>query len=214
MPSSEVLDLLSIEVNENGYTRYVGVLIARDVPAKNVMTVDECKLKDYKSETLATLECVPFLKPWVQEYLTSKLRILLRHEIEVGPDLDTLEKHSSEAFDLVSGDANKRDYKDYVEMLIARGLLDKNAMIVAYNKSYCGCPSALFESCFLEEKDPKTRSNTYKDRYQSTVLTPGVFLSCSSLSGPRNLPTSQKYGGYDQCSSPMKNLWASSTTLR
>ena len=75
--------------------------------------------------------------------------------------------HSSEAFDLVSGDTNKRDYKDYVEMLIARGLLDKNAMIVAYNKSYCGCPSALFESCFLEEKDPKTRSNTYKDRYRA-----------------------------------------------
>ena len=141
----------------------------------------------------ASLECVPFLKPWVQECLTSKLRTLLRHEIEGGPDFDTLEKmHSSEAFDLVSGDANKRDYKDYVEMPIARGLLDKNAMIAAYNKSYCGFPSALFESSFVEEKDPKTRSNTYKDRYQSTVLTPGVFLSCSSLSGPSNLPTSPK----------------------
>ena len=67
MPSSEMLDLLSIEVNENGYIRYVGVLIARGVPAENVMTVDKCKLKDYKSETLATLECVPFLKPWVQD---------------------------------------------------------------------------------------------------------------------------------------------------
>ena len=191
MPSSEVLDLLSIEVNENGYIHYVGVHIARGIPAKNVMTVDECKLKDYKNETLASLECVPFLKPWVQEYLTSKLRILSRHE--VGPDFDTLEKmHSSEVFDLVSGDANKSDYKDYVEMLIARDLLEKNAMIVANNKSYCGFPSALLESCFLEEMDPKTRSNTYKDRFQSTVLTLGVFLSCSSLSGPRNLPTSPK----------------------
>ena len=96
---------------------------------------------------------VSFLKPWVQECLTSKLRTLLRHEIEGGPDFDTLEKmHSSEAFDLVSDDANKRDYKDYVEMLIARGLLDENAMIAAYNKSYCGFPSALFESSFLEER--------------------------------------------------------------
>ena len=69
-------------------------------------------------------------------------------------------------------------------------LLDFNAMIVADNKSYCGFPSALLESCFLEETDPKTGSNTNKDRYQSTVLSPGVFLSCSSLSGPRNLPTS------------------------
>ena len=92
----------------------------------------------------------------------------------------------------MSGDANNSDYKDYVEMPIARGLLDKNAMIAAYSKSYCGFPSALFESSFLEEKDPKTRSNTYKDRYQSTVLTPGVFLSCSSLSGPCYLPTSPK----------------------
>ena len=68
--------------------------------------------------------------------------------------------HSSEAFDLVSGDANKREYKDYVEMPIARGLLDKNAMIAAYNKSHCGFPSALFASSFFGEKDPKTRSNT------------------------------------------------------
>ena len=127
MPSSEVLDLLSIEVIENGHIRYVGVLIAWSIPAKNVMsisaknvmTVDECKLKHYKSETPASLECVPFLKSWIQECLTSKRRILLRHEIEDGPDIDTLEKmHFSEAYDLMSGDANKRDYKEYVEMLL------------------------------------------------------------------------------------------------
>ena len=62
--------------------------------------------------------------------------------------------------------------------------------MVIDNKSYCGFPSALLESCFLEETEPKTRSNTNKDRYQSTVLSPGVILSCSSLSGPRILPTS------------------------
>ena len=119
--------------------------------------------------------------------------ILPRHEIEVGPAYGTLDKMpSSEAFDLVSGDVNKRDYKDYVEMLIARGLLDKNAMTAAYNKLYCGFLSALFESSFLEEKDPMTRSNTCKDRSQSIVLTPDVFLSCSSLSRPSNLPTSPK----------------------
>ena len=108
-------------------------------------------------------------------------------------EIDTLEKmHSSEAFGLASGDENKSDYKYYVEMLIARYLLEENAMIVANNKLYCGFPSALLESCFLEEMDPKTRSNTYKDRFLSTLLTPGVFLSCSSLSGPRNQPTSPK----------------------
>ena len=132
-----------------------------------------------------------YVKPWVQECLISMPNILPRHEIEVGPVYDILDKMpSSEAFDLVSGDANKREYKCYVEMLIARGLLDKNAMIVADNKSYCGFPSALSESCFLEETEPKTRSNTKKDRDQSTVLSPGVILSCSSLTGPRIQSTS------------------------
>ena len=49
--------------------------------------------------------------------------LLSRREIEVGPALDTLEKMpSSEAFDLVSIDANKSEYMRYVEVLIARGL--------------------------------------------------------------------------------------------
>ena len=162
-----------------------------------------------KSKTPASPEYVPFLKPWVQECLTSKLRTLL------GADFDTLEKmHSSEAFDLVSGDVNKRDYKDYVEMLIARGLLDKNAMTAAYNKLYCGFLSALFESSFLEEKDPMTRSNTCKDRFQSTVLTPDVFFHVPASPDPATCTTPQKYGGDNQSSSPMKNSWASRTTLR
>ena len=74
--------------------------------------------------TLVSIEIDPFLKPWVQECLTSMPNILSRHEIEVGPALDTLEKMpSSEAFDLVFIDANKSEYKRYVEVLIARGLL-------------------------------------------------------------------------------------------
>ena len=138
------------------------------------------------------LETDRYVKPWVQECLISMPNILPRHGIEVGPAHDTLDKMpSSEAFDLVSGDANKREYKCYVEMLIARGLLDKNAMIVADNKSCCGFPSALSESCLLEETEPKTRSNTKKDRVQSTILSPGVILSCSSLTGPRIQSTSR-----------------------
>ena len=86
---------------------------------------------------------------------------------------------------LASVDANKREYKRYVEMLIARGLLDKNAMIVADNTLYFGFESTLSESCFLEVTEPKTRSNTKKERDLITVLSPGVILSCSSLTGPR-----------------------------
>ena len=67
MPSSEALDLVSIDANKNGYMRYVGVLIARGIPAKNAMTVDESTLKDCENETLVSLELDPFLKPWVQE---------------------------------------------------------------------------------------------------------------------------------------------------
>ena len=148
-------------------------------------------LKGCENETLVSLEIDPFLKPWFQECLTSMPNILSRREIEVGPALDTLEKMpSSEAFDLVSVDANKREYKRYVEVLIARGLLDKNAMIVADNTLYCGFPSTLSESCFLDVTEPKTRSNTTKDRDLIIVLFPGIILSCSSMTGPRIQSTS------------------------
>ena len=165
MPSFEVFELVSIDANKSGYMRYVEVLIARGLPAKNAMKVDDSTLKDCENETLVSLEIDPFLKPWVQECLTSIPNILSRHEIEVGPAFDTLEKiPSSEAFDLVSIDANKREYKRYTEVLIAQGLLDKNAMIVADNTLYCGFPSTLSESCFLDVTEPTTRSNTTKDR--------------------------------------------------
>ena len=93
-------------------------------------------LKGCETATLVSLEIDPFLK-----CLVSMPNILSRHEIEVGPALDTLEKMpSSEAFDLVFIDANKSEYKRYVEVLIARGLLAENAMIVADNTLYCGIP--------------------------------------------------------------------------
>ena len=48
------------------------------------------------------------------------------------------------------------------------------------------CP----ESCFLVVTEPKTRSNTTKDRDLIIVLFPGIILSCSSLTGPRIQSTS------------------------
>ena len=148
-------------------------------------------LKGCENATLVSLEIDSFLKPWVRDGLALMPNLLSRREIEVGPALDTLEKMpSSEAFDLVSVDANKREYKRYVEVLIARGLLDKNAMIVADNTLYCGFPSTLSESCFLDVTEPKTRSNTTKDRDLIIVLFPGIILSCSSLTGSRIQSTS------------------------
>ena len=69
-------------------------------------------------------------------------------------------------------------------MLIARGLLDKNAMIAADNTLYCLFPSAMSESCFLEEIEPKTRSNTKKDSDPSTVSFGHFIVSCASQSCP------------------------------
>ena len=148
-------------------------------------------LKGCENATLVSLEIDSFLKPWVRDGLASMPNLLSRREIEVGPALDTLEKMpSSEAFELVSIDANKSGYMRYVEVLIARGLLDKNAMIVADNTLYCGFPSTLSESCFLDVTEPKTRSNTTNDRDLIIVLFPGIILSCSSLTGPRIQSTS------------------------
>ena len=111
--------------------------------------------------------------------------ILSRHEIAVGPAFDTLEKiPSSEAFDLVSIDANKREYKRYTEVLIAQGLLDKNAMIVADNMLYCGFPSTLSESCFLDVTEPTTRNNTTKDRNLIIAPFSGIVVFCASQSCP------------------------------
>ena len=107
---------------------------------------------------------------------------------------------SSEAFDLVSVDANNREYKRYVEMLIARGLLDKNAMIVADKTLYCGFPSALSESCFLEEIEPKTRSNTKK-----TMTRPRFLLVVSLFPVPASpAPGSSAPGRYERYCSHMK----------
>ena len=103
-----------------------------------------------------------------------------RYKIEVGPAFDTLEKiPSSEAFDVAYIDANKREFKRYTEVLIAQGLLDKNAMVVADNMLYCGFPSTLSESCFLE---PTTRSNTTKDRNLIFPPFPGIVVFCASQS--------------------------------
>ena len=185
MPSSEAFELVSIDANKSGYMRYVEVLIARGLPAKNAMKMDDSTLKDCENESLVLLEIDPFLKPWFQECLTLMPNILSRHEIEVGPAFDTLEKiPSSEAFDLVSIDANKREYKRYTEVLIAQGLLDKNAMIVADNMLYCGFPSTLSESCCLDVTEPTTRSNTTKDRNLIIAPFPGIVVFCASQSCP------------------------------
>ena len=99
---------------------------------------------------------------------------------------------SSEAFDLVFIDGNKSEYKNYVEVLIARVLLAKNAMTVPDNTLYCGILSTLSESCFLVVTEPKKRSSTTNDRDLFTVIFGDVIVSCSSQTSPWIQSTSPK----------------------
>ena len=138
-------------------------------------------LKGCENATRVSPEIDSFLKPWVRDGLAS-MPNSTRREIEVGLALDTLEKMpSSESFELMSIDANKSGYMRYVEVLIARGLPANNAMEVDDNMLYCGFPSTLSESCFLE---PTTRSNTTKDRNLIIPLFPGIVVFCASQSCP------------------------------
>ena len=167
-------------------------------------------LKDCENATLVSLEIDPFLKPWVRECLTSRSGPLLTHSRRCLPP---------KRLTWVFIDTNKSEYKRYVEVLIARSLLAKNAMIVADNTLYCGIPSTLSESCFLVVTEPKKRSNTTNDRNLSTVIFGGVIVSCSSQTGPWIQSTSpkkwqirtvqQSYGNWETSRTAMR-----STTTR
>lgn len=59
----------------------------------------------------------------------------------VGPALSSMAKlPKGKKFDLVFVDANKSEYKRYVEILLERDLLTSDAVIVVDNTLYCGLP--------------------------------------------------------------------------
>ena len=163
--------------------------------------------------TLVSTEIDPFLEPWVQECLTSMPNILSRHKIEVGPTHDTLVKMpSTEAFDLVYINVNKSEDQRHVEVLIARGLLAENVIIMVDSTLYSGIPFTLSEPRCLVLTESKKRSNTTKDSYLSTVSFGYFIVSCASQSCPWIQSTSPKNGRCERHSSHMEK-WASSRTL-
>eukprot|EP00586_Coscinodiscus_wailesii_P021990 CAMPEP_0172499056 /NCGR_PEP_ID=MMETSP1066-20121228/121487_1 /TAXON_ID=671091 /ORGANISM="Coscinodiscus wailesii, Strain CCMP2513" /LENGTH=281 /DNA_ID=CAMNT_0013272603 /DNA_START=137 /DNA_END=979 /DNA_ORIENTATION=+ len=98
---------------------------------------------------VVSLEIDPYLKTWVGECLQGVddaseeegSCYASRHSIVVGPALDTLPSLPvSEPFDLVFVDANKSEYRRYVEILMERGLLAPGCQILADNTLYCGIP--------------------------------------------------------------------------
>merc|ERR1711971_284023 len=89
---------------------------------------------------ITSLDIDPFLKDWVQD-VTKEFPESKKHDIIVGPALDSLKNEDfAHKFDLIFVDANKAEYKDYVQTLLDRDLLAPGAMIVADNVLYNGYP--------------------------------------------------------------------------
>jgi len=87
-----------------------------------------------------SLDIDPFLKTWVEE-TTSKFPAGKKLKIVTGPAIDSMMKLPvNDKFDLIFVDANKSEYKRYVEILLERDLLTKGAIIIADNVLYNGLP--------------------------------------------------------------------------
>merc|ERR1712178_643214 len=91
------------------------------------------------SATVTSLEIDPYLKGWLQECLQPFPEILNRHTIVLGPALDSLPKLSGQ-YDMVFVDANKAEYKRYVEVMLDRVLIAPGGTIVCDNVLYNGYP--------------------------------------------------------------------------
>jgi len=89
---------------------------------------------------VTSLDIDPYLKTWVED-VSKNFPEGPKHNIVVGPAMDSLQViEASPKFDMVFIDANKAEYKGYLETLMARDLLDQDVMIVADNTLYVGYP--------------------------------------------------------------------------
>merc|ERR1719408_1207045 len=90
---------------------------------------------------VVSLEIDPYLKKWLSDCLEKFPDFLKRHEVVLGPALDSLPKLTGQ-FDMVFVDANKSEYKRYVELIIQHKLLSSRGVIVCDNVLYNGYPYA------------------------------------------------------------------------
>jgi transaldolase len=90
---------------------------------------------------VVSLEIDPYLKDWLQTCLTSAgcAHFLDRHHIMLGPALESLPKLKG-TFDMVFVDANKAEYKQYVEDILSFNLLAPGGVIICDNVLYNGLP--------------------------------------------------------------------------
>jgi caffeoyl-CoA O-methyltransferase len=96
-------------------------------------------LESSSNVQVVSLEIDPYLKGWLTSCLEDFPKIRSRHQILVGPAMDSLPNLSGK-FDMVFVDANKAEYKGYVELLLKHDLLSPLGMIVCDNILYNGYP--------------------------------------------------------------------------
>merc|ERR1719261_771867 len=96
-------------------------------------------LEGCPSTKVVSLEIDPYLKTWLSPIMQAHPQMAARHEIVVGPALESLPKLEG-SFDMVFIDANKAEYKDYVKNILEKNLLAPDGMIVCDNILYNGYP--------------------------------------------------------------------------
>lgn len=98
-------------------------------------------LEGAPSTQVVSLEIDPYLKGWLSSCLSDAgfPEIARRHEVVIGAALDSLPTISGD-FDFVFVDANKAEYKRYVEVILERNLLAPGGVIVCDNVLYNGYP--------------------------------------------------------------------------
>lgn len=89
---------------------------------------------------VVSLEIDPYLKGWLGDCLSGLPEVARRHRIVLGPALDSFPTLKGEEFDLIFIDANKAEYKRYVELILEHKLLSPTGTIVADNVLYNGYP--------------------------------------------------------------------------
>merc|ERR1712078_836230 len=88
---------------------------------------------------VVSLEIDPYLKKWLSDCLEKFPDFRKRHEVMVGSALDSLPKLTGQ-FDMVFVDANKAEYKRYVEVMLERDLIAPGGTIICDNVLYNGYP--------------------------------------------------------------------------
>merc|ERR1711988_1705979 len=88
---------------------------------------------------VVSLDIDPYLKKWLGDCLENFPDFRERHEIVVGPALESLPKLTGQ-FDMAFVDANKSEYKRYVEVMLERDLIAPGGTIICDNVLYNGYP--------------------------------------------------------------------------